>query len=372
MTSLSEQAFLNFGGGQEGLDFRLQEPAADIVPALSFASTMSPRTTVYWEHDTTIPVSGARRPNLPFRIGFSTRESGGEITKDAARKMGKASETFTQLAMTQEAGLDYILAGESGPATQEQFVQVYGGKLPGISTAGERYKNLKKELDSVSNDLLSLMNTPTLDLRVSPTTLTLAMTKLILDGDMIRDGFAVTQWGDNLDVLTGSGKIGAFYAVDNGLMYGGLTNRLRRQSAQYQQLMAWFDFYRSNGYVYDTLNQGGQTKLPGALIEIQFGNSFFIGRFQEFSITDGQDSPFTLEYSFTFNCFAIFLNSIDLEASVREEIQQSIQGGASTTTAWDRFLGDNQHGKTRTQQKLSDTGAEFKTWLGKITDFSDE
>jgi hypothetical protein len=139
------------------------------------------------------------------------------------------------------------------------------------------------------------------------------MSKLISDGDLIRNGYAVEHAGDNLDSLECAGTIGAFYAVDSASGKGGLTACRRTSSRAFRQLMTLHTMYRNNGYIYDSMEAGGgQPLMPVALIQIQFGSSVFLGRFDEFGFTDSEDKPFTMDYTFKFTCYAVNLHVSDV------------------------------------------------------------
>ena len=182
---------------------------------------------------------------------------------------------------------------------------------PGIG-AREDFEQQQRQRREIVDQLILLENTPALTFTVPPKEVSLKMTKVVFDGNLTQAGYQVEHWGDALDTLSIQGSTGGFYSVSQQSGSGGISHRLRRGSRAFQELMALVNMFKSNGYLYHTLNgNAGQVNMPAALIQIQFGLHIFIGRFDEFSITESEDTPFRLEYTIGFTCFETFLYGTD-------------------------------------------------------------
>ncbi len=183
----------------------------------------------------------------------------------------------------------------------------------GVKENFEQQSRLRRE---ILEQIQRLESIPALAFTVPPKEISLKMSKILFDGNLTQGGFQIEHWGEALDVLSVSGSTGGFYSVVRQTGCGGLNHQLRRGSRAFQEFMALVTAFKNNGYVYHTLSgNGGQVNLPAALIQIQMGVHTFIGRFDEFSFTETEDKPFSLDYSFTFTSFATFMYGTDSGAS---------------------------------------------------------
>lgn len=199
----------------------------------------------------------------------------------------------------------------------------------------EKAQASDRALREVTDSLRRLERIPALTFTVPPAEVTLKLQKILFDGNLTQQGYQVEHWGEALDVLSVSGRTGGFYTTV-GTGQGGLTNQLRRGSRAFQELMALVSFYRNNGYIYHTLGgNAGQVNVPAALIKIQFGEHIFIGRFDEFSMDETDDQPFSLSYSFTFTSFVTYLHGTDSSSAGQfrsEATPRTPDGPADTIT----------------------------------------
>lgn len=155
---------------------------------------------------------------------------------------------------------------------------------------------------------------PPLRLIVNPASFSVSSEKLVSDGNQGRYGPIVEHWGDQQDKIEGSGKIAAFYALDaNGGQGGpGLTRTARNLSESYRNLMSLYLIYKNNGTLwFDPTPEGGdsveQTLSLVGSVYIYYDNTLYIGSFDNFSINESDDKPFTLDYSFNFTVRYTFL-----------------------------------------------------------------
>ncbi|MDB9721082.1 hypothetical protein OAA67_04310 [Winogradskyella sp.] len=190
----------------------------------------------------------------------------------------------------------------------------------------EAQRRMATEVQAAIDDMA---NTPPLRLLVNPQSFKVSNEKLIADSSWSRNGAIVEHWGDQQDKIEGSGKLGAFYALDvSGLGAAtvqassqgtsrvtesggpGLTRTARQFSASYQNFLSLYQLYRNNAGIYcgDGTDGGARTSLVySGSIYIYFDHTLYVGSFDSFSVTEADSAPFTLEYNFSFTVRATFL-----------------------------------------------------------------
>jgi len=158
----------------------------------------------------------------------------------------------------------------------------------------------RKQVDKACRDML---NVPPLILLISPSSLSHGMTKLIMDGTFTRSGYVREHWGENLDTISCDGKIGAFYGVST---IGGykrhpisISRSYRKSSLSYQNLMSLVMLYENNGKVFADFQDRRRITMVGSIMMFWDGVTY-VGNFNSFSISDKEEAPFNLSYSFEF------------------------------------------------------------------------
>ena len=160
-----------------------------------------------------------------------------------------------------------------------------------------------------------MAKTPPMRMLINPTSFKVGGTKIINDGNFGRNGPIVQHWGDDRDKIDVSGKLAGFYAMDsNNLESPGLTRMARNFSASYANFLSLYLIYKNNGEIW--LNESpdplAKTSKPDNMalvgsVYILYDSTLYIGSFETFSITETDESPFTLEYSFGFSVRQSFL-----------------------------------------------------------------
>lgn len=158
-----------------------------------------------------------------------------------------------------------------------------------------RAQQVREDLQYLRDQALLASSLPPLFMYVNPSSKSTSYDHIVSDGSKTRDGYTIEFWGQQLETLTLSGTVGAFYVHQEG-RGGGLAVNTRRGSYAYQQLMALYQMYRNNGYIY---NRDGRISLVGA-VAIYYDGTIYTGSFNSFNITHSESKPFTLDYSFTF------------------------------------------------------------------------
>jgi len=162
--------------------------------------------------------------------------------------------------------------------------------------------------------LETMKRMPPLRMLVNPKQFSVSCEKIISDGNRSRIGNIVEHWGDGQDKLEGSGTVSGFYSGDVQDARGpGLTRTARSWSASFQNFLSLWLLYRNNGGIYlpevVTGDKQWQTMNLAMLgsIYIYYDGVLYLGSFDSFDITESDDMPHSLEYSFSFTVRAWFL-----------------------------------------------------------------
>lgn len=129
----------------------------------------------------------------------------------------------------------------------------------------------------IGTQLKGILETPPLVLLINPESLSISRTKIQQYSDRTRQGYVFHAWGQEQEKLSITAKCGAFLSAGRGVQYAS-----KRDSAAWQNLMAAFQFYRSNGYIFDTVGQSYANHFVGAL-SIQYDGWIYFGNMESFS-----------------------------------------------------------------------------------------
>jgi len=121
-----------------------------------------------------------------------------------------------------------------------------------------------------------------------------------------RGGFVTQTWGPNQDLISGTGKSGAFM-----LKPEGLTKNTKKAFA-FQNLLSLVATYRNNGYVMlDRFHmQEPLTRIIDTIsgVEISYDNTIMMGHFNNFTLDEDSERPYSLNYNFEFVCSTLSRN----------------------------------------------------------------
>lgn len=145
---------------------------------------------------------------------------------------------------------------------------------------------------------------PDLTLFVNPASWNRSVSK-IQQNIWTRNGVKTERWGEDLEQISATGKIGGFYTIQTGL-----TRINRWQTPNYRNLMELVQIYKNNGCTYgktysdkkDFVSPSRNRILDVGQVVISYGYEVFVGNFESFEVTEEDSSPFTIQYSFVFNC----------------------------------------------------------------------
>lgn len=220
--------------------------------------------------------SGDDRPN----VGLYSAATKGNTRYSSAR---------TRLAQSAYATANYRQVSfdeQVSRATGEQEVATPGAKSPQTraprsaqtpDTLGKpSIADLEVAVD-IASQLKTILSTPPLILLINPTEISLSRAKIQQYSDRTRHGFVFHAWGEDQERLQIQARCGAFLSAGRGVSHAS-----KRDSAAWQNLMAAFQFYRNNGYIYDTVGQSYANHFVGAL-SIQYDGKTYIGNMNNFS-----------------------------------------------------------------------------------------
>lgn len=198
-------------------------------------------------------------------------------------------------------------AAESSKAADERAAR----RKQRVSELQQQYLARQQQMiDDTLAAIKQIAQTPPLRLLVNPQSFRVSSEQVIADGSMGRSGPIIEHWGHGQDKIEGSGKIAAFYAM-NEVGAPGLSRTTRQFSHSYQNLLSLWLLYRNNGGVYlpDYLSRDGKTKslsVVGA-VYLYYDEILYVGSFDSFSINEVAENPYSLEYSFSFTVASWYL-----------------------------------------------------------------
>ena len=150
----------------------------------------------------------------------------------------------------------------------------------------------------VTMQLRALVNTPPLVLLINPQSLVMAYNKVQQYTDRSRYGFVFQAWGEEQPKLSIEARCGAFVSGGRGVQWAS-----RRDSASWQNLATAFQFYRHNGYIYDTIGKSNAHHFVGAL-SIHYDGWVYYGNMESFNYAldeSQQNGGITFSMEFTVN-----------------------------------------------------------------------
>lgn len=274
--------------------------------------------------------NGLIRP-LPAHIQRSLAQAKTNLGMAGPQEARPAQETTTPSTAWKDGGT------QAASAAQRQITQNSRTNLNG-TFLGQQFAVAQAQFANEIRARIDLMaSTPPLRMLVNPSTFTVSAEKVVQDGNRSRSGPIVEQWGEQQDKIEASGKVGAFYCADIGgvnanLTEGGpgLTRTARNFTAAYQNFLSLYEIYRNNAgiYVSDPVSEAGASTnlvLAGS-VYIYYDHTMYIGSFDSFTVTETDQAPFTLEYSYQFTVRATYL--LDQPPDPRQLPGGSFQAGS--------------------------------------------
>jgi hypothetical protein len=221
----------------------------------------------------------------------------------------------TSLTTSDSYFLNEYASYKKGAAKSEKSLNSFASsRVDSWVTASNNYQNSirskepNNKLEALRNDQNILIEnykkisgiTP-LVMLINPSSFDIGMSKLIIDGTFTREGYINEHWGEQLDTITCSGKIGAYhtYFKYNNETILGVNRSFKLGSLTYQNLIALLMIYKHNGCVRTDLINPQRISTVGSVLMYYDGYTYE-GNFNSFSFKESADNPFNMEYDFEF------------------------------------------------------------------------
>ena len=187
---------------------------------------------------------------------------------------------------------------------------VTGGVVSRSMTQGQRavFTDVLTTADIVYQ-LEKILQMPPLTLLVNPNELSLSYTAVQQYQNKTRHGYIFERWGEGQPSLSISGSTGAFIAAANPNTSGNMGNETdsvsgvqfasKLDSAAFQNFMSLYQFYRNNGYIYDTVGGTSANLMVGA-VAIDWDQWTYVGHIESFEFSYDQEQPHRIEWSMEF------------------------------------------------------------------------
>ncbi len=154
-----------------------------------------------------------------------------------------------------------------------------------------------------------ILNAPPLTLLISPNSMNVTYNTIQKFSDRSRYGFIFQRWGEGQPTVSFSGSTGAFIAGENIQQAfpskthtntpTGVQWASKKNSAAYQNFLALYQFYRNNGYIYDTVGNTNAHLAIGA-VAIDYDQFTYVGHIESFTYDYKSEQPHRIEWSMEF------------------------------------------------------------------------
>jgi hypothetical protein len=241
----------------------------------------------------------------------------------------ESKEVMDALRARQGGGLffDYVINGNLETGTLQRRL---AAKVPADH----------KEFRISIYDNYTYTDVVTLVLFVNPRDFTMGQQQ-ILSNTYTRRGWVNAAWGNQQATISISGVSAGFYFFTQG-KGGGLTNRYRRGSPAFLNLMDVMGMFKNNGWYFldgvsnPSLFKDSTSRVINVMdsIKIEYDGSTYIGSFSTLTLNDVAASPYKMEYSFEFivSSFGLTFGDVDGHIAVEDnyldnQVHLGIQGG---------------------------------------------
>jgi hypothetical protein len=234
--------------------------------------------------------------NLMGRVGQESKERDGQM-KTIRDAMGiptagigsNSQQVLTNLRSTVSAG---------------QYLQ---------STLGTDVRSVLTDLTTVADiryQVEAMLQTPPLTLLINPESMAIAYVSTQQYSNRSRSGFIFERWGEAQPSISFSGSTGAWAAGQNPARSFGVSQTetvsptgvqfaTKRDSAAFQNFISLYQFYRNNGYIYDTVT-GTEAHLYIGAIAIDYDQWTYVGHIDSFEYSYDDQNPHNIKWSMNF------------------------------------------------------------------------
>ena len=294
--------------------------------------SVGPRLDYTFETQAGIPVDGSNellRDLSPFTMRF--------VLPDAllALAAGEDEQLGIDLITAAIQGVDRNpLAGELSKYlanvtpinTETTQLETFVAEGQYLSASGSSvYPTIANAVQAadVALQVQRLLAVPPLTLLINPNNMQISYNQIQNYSTRTRYGFVFERWGEEQPSISFSGSTGAFMAgaasapgtdvyaaqgrgsttVPTGVQFAS-----KRDSAAWQNLMSLMLFYRSNGYIYDTIGKTEAHLFIGS-IAIDYDQWTYEGHIESFDYTYDEGMPHRVEWSMEFKVSRMYDNA---------------------------------------------------------------
>lgn len=281
---------------------------------------VGPRKSYTYENQAGVPVDGTNatvRAYSPFTLQIVPPDPLGTTSTGASNVLSfsaAAASAGSNNASATSTGLLTAYQGTSYVAVQMREA-ASAPRPPGMGLPPQSVLVDAYTAADIRVQRERMASVPPLTLLVNPTEMSRTFDRVASYQARTRNGYVYQVWGEQLVKVTFSGSTGGFVAgsirgyqgqVDrdtgspSGYQWGS-----RKDSAAWQNFAALAQFYRNNGYVYDTLG-GSEAHLMIGAIRIEYDDLVYEGHIDNLNFSFDENSPHRVTFDMEFTASRIY------------------------------------------------------------------
>jgi hypothetical protein len=292
-----------------------------------------PRLDYTYEIQAGIPVDGTNallRLLSPFTLRLLVPDALITMAAEAAKiePIGLITAAAQGASQNKEAAqlakyLGGVTAVESSTLSLESFVSS-GQFLADVGAS--TYPTIADAVTAadIALQVRRILAAPPLTLLVNPRDMTITYNNIQNHSIKTRYGLLFERWGEEQPTISFSGSTSAFIAgvaeapgtdplVDLAQRQtsspSGVQFASRRNSASWQNFTSLFQFYKNNGYIYDTA-RGSEAHLFAGVIAIDFDQWTYVGNIESFEYSFDDGKPHNVDWSMEFKVSRMYDNAV--------------------------------------------------------------
>lgn len=212
-----------------------------------------------------------------------------------------------------------------GDVSQESIAQLQSFVASGKFFNGQNSGFVSTLADAftaadIALQLSNMLAMEPLTLLVNPTEMTVTHARIQTYQQRGRNGYIFEAWGADRPTISFSGSTAGFVAgapdPANGYAgqvdlttttASGYQSAARLDSAAWQNFMALYQFYRNNGYIYDTIG-GSEAHLFIGSVALDYDQFTYVGNIDSFEFTFDAQSPHRVDFNMEFHVSKMYDN----------------------------------------------------------------
>lgn len=304
----------------------------DMVASRYSGLSSGPTLLYSFENQVGTPVDGtnpALREMSPFTlrivppsiIDAASTSTGVNVNLIGQASQDAATNQSTANAVRSMFGVPNITGSNTSTAegTLSRIVSA-GQVVSGVLNTTERAVLVDRfTAADIALQIERALQVPPLTLFVNPKEFNITYGTVQNSSARTRKGFLFERWGETQPTISISGSTGAFIAGANPLTgqgaftqstrsASGLQFASKRDSAAWQNFTSLYQFYRNNGYIYDTIGKTEAHLMVGA-IAIDYDQFTYVGHIESFDYSYDGAMPHRVEWSMEFTVSQMYDNA---------------------------------------------------------------